>query len=285
LAVGGTDESLVFWDLTDLGHPARLPFTLPGRSELTGTASVRFSPRGNLLAVADRTTVVLLDMSDPRQPRQIGDPLDTGHGYVLTLAFSPDGKRLAAGSADQAARVWDVSDPERPDLVGAPLGGSVDLVTSVAFDPSGAILATASEDVLTIWDVSGESPQVVGGPVVTDAGEISDLTFAPDGMTLMFGGWHSIDFWDVSDRTRPRPLVLPRAQYDDVKSVAVTPDGDAAVTTALASEAITVWDLAPVHSLRAELVPKACARSGGMIDRRQWEIIAMGIDYVDLCAS
>jgi WD40 repeat protein len=284
LAVGGADESLVFWDLTDLDHPARLPFTLPGRSELTGTASVRFSPRGKLLAVADRTTVALWDVSDPRQPRQIGDPLDTGPGYVLTLAFSPDGRRLAAGSADQAARVWDVSDPERPNLVGAPLGGSVDLVTSVAFDPSGAILATASEDVLTIWDVSGESPQVVGGPVVTDAGEISDLTFAPDGMTLMSGGWHSIDLWDVSDRTRPRPLVLPRAEEDDVESVAVTPDGDAAVTTALASEAITVWDLVPVNALRATLVPEACARSGGMIDRRQWDLLAPGIDYVDLCA-
>ena len=32
----------------------------------------------------------------------------TGHwGYVHAMAFSPDGKRLAAGSLDDTARLWD----------------------------------------------------------------------------------------------------------------------------------------------------------------------------------
>ncbi len=32
-----------------------------------------------------------------------------GHmGEVTSVAFSPDGKRIVTGSADQTARVWDV---------------------------------------------------------------------------------------------------------------------------------------------------------------------------------
>jgi WD40 repeat protein len=45
---------------------------------------------------------------------------DSGISYALSVAFSPDGHVLAAGSADKAARLWDVTDPARPTRLGQP---------------------------------------------------------------------------------------------------------------------------------------------------------------------
>ena len=64
---------------------------------------------------------------------------------VASVAFSPDGKILAAGSDDEKVWLWNLADPAHPTRLGQPLTGP-DSVNSVAFSPDGKTLAAGSGD-------------------------------------------------------------------------------------------------------------------------------------------
>ena len=68
------------------------------------------------------------------------------------MAFSPDGKTLASGSADGTTRLWDMATRQQ---IGEPLSANANQVYSVAFSPDGKTLASGGADsTVRLWDVS-----------------------------------------------------------------------------------------------------------------------------------
>src|SRR6185369_7861321 len=122
--------------------------------------------------------------------------LQGSFGWVHSVAFSPDGKRIVGGSGEfyepGAVKVWDAaSGQEILTLKGH------DLSTSMAFRLDGKRLASASGDgTAKVWDANN------GQEILTlkeHAGRIWSVAFSPNGKRLASGGQDMlIRIWDVS---------------------------------------------------------------------------------------
>ena len=211
--------------------------TLPEPTAATAQSTLEATPA--LLSTQDANSVP--NQSATASAAAIPTVLKGHSGYVLNVAWAPNGKTVATASADKTVRLWEPISGKSLRTLSGDLGA----VYGVAWSPDGKTLATASEDPLAhLWNAAN------GKPLRTLKGHIAGLAsiaWSPDGKTLATGSFDKrVNLWNAASGKLMRTL---DGHTDYVLSVAWSPDGK---TLATGSRDLTVrlWDTASGKLLR-----------------------------------
>ena len=180
----------------------------------------------------------------PHPPREVVLVrfVDGTPNYVLALAFSPDGTRLASGSKDKTVRLWDTATNNELAILQKHTGWT----NVLAFSPDGKMLASGSTDkTVQLWDPATGAHLATFDAHLATFNEpirgIAALAFSPDGRTLASGSMDgTIRFWNTTTRTL-LPIRLT-AHTEWVKAVSFLEDSSALVSVDF-NGVITLWDL------------------------------------------
>lgn len=167
-------------------------------------------------------------------------------GYLHSLAISPNGATLAAGSDEGSITLWDLSTtpPEKRSLpgFGKRADGESKPVWGLAFSKDGRLLASGSSGEFIIWDV------VTGDQLATwsEEGGVGDrlfgLQFSPKGCILGVPNKRGdIVLWDVSNPRKIRERNRLRGHSGMVSSLSFSPDGET-LASGSHDHTVRLWD-------------------------------------------
>lgn len=166
----------------------------------------------------------------------------------FNVAYSPDGKWIAATSLDGTVWLWDATTGREADIRRNP----VSRVLGVAFSPDSTRYAAASEDgQVRMWDVATGELLIT---ISLDGDSPLCVTFSPDGKWLVSGTTTGqIKIWDAtttvgspvwSEREGGRQILSIQAHPRMIKSVVFTRDGSR-LASASDDKTVKVWKVTP----------------------------------------
>jgi RNA polymerase sigma factor (sigma-70 family) len=229
VASGGCDETIRFWDVATGKERSAIKVGQP-------VESLAYSPDGETVATGSGFGVVSRwNVATGMKMEPLHDPeqkmLSGGLGMLaVSVAFSPDGKLLAAGMYDHRIRLWEM--PSGKEL--APLKGHTAPVFDIAFSPDGKLLVSGSGDgSIKVWDMVARKEE---GDLSGGAGSVQAVAFAPDGKTVAAGAFRNrngvnnsqVELWSLA--TKKRTAVLGTFP-EGTGSLAFSADGGILVAT------------------------------------------------------
>jgi WD40 repeat protein len=282
----GTPGTVTLWATATSDGPPRLPRdpTRVLRTKRPAPRGLAFSPDSRLIATASEPGSVL-ELWEVETGRRVSTA-DVEGGRVCALAFSPDGRQVAAACGDGLVRLWgaqtgawaaplrghtgtvyDVAyGPDGRRIVSGSLdetvrvwdrssGGSIHVlrghasfVRAVAVDPDGRRIASASEDnAVRLWDAeTGKEIGILRG----HAAFVTDVAFSRDGRRIASASEDgTAKLWNT---TAAEPAhTIPHPAW--VSRVAFSPDGTT-LATACRDGAVQMWDATtfrPIHQPEA----------------------------------
>jgi len=275
ILASGSSDAVRLWDITEGTIIQTLPI-LEGSKKC-----IAFNPSGNMVGIGFRDWnkpswyssyyptgwIDLWNIPDVYLIRRFGAEA----GEVNSIAFSPDGKILAAGGCNRTnrtalVRLWDIGDGS---LI-RKLEPHEETIKSIAFSPDGRFLATIGvkkgSGTTYFWDVSNGS--LIWTLERTRGVFFHPVAFSPDGKIFATVGdnveerskeissWNifsnifrlkntdvpkkvsKIKLWNVSDGSLARTLEAPGELID---LLVFSPDGKSLVTGDFFNGTVDLW--------------------------------------------
>ncbi len=164
------------------------------------------------------------------------------HGdAVQCLAFSPDGKTLASGSAyrDSTIRLWDVATGRERIRIPSLLG----TVWSLAFSPDGGVLYSGGgrRFPLRVWDVA-TGKMIRQMSLDPQWAKVYCVALSPDGKNLITGNTNAtISLWNSATGVE---ISRFGDRSDAGTGLSFSPDGMLVVSWGTHSRKMRLWDVA-----------------------------------------
>jgi WD40 repeat protein len=162
---------------------------------------------------------------------------------IFSLAYSPDGKWIAAGGFKEI-RLIDAASRQ----VSATLTGHAEAVRSIAFSKDGGLIAGSggypgTKGEVKVWDAR---QRTIVASINGHSDCIYAIAFSPDGKLLATASYDKlVKLWDPRTGAEARTL---KDHTDAVYALAFTADG-ARVISGAADRTVKVWDIATGNRL------------------------------------
>ncbi len=230
LVVGGRGEDIIFWDLA-----AKTKSILPAPGVLVQNLAFNFARR--LLATAGADGSILIWNIDTKTSKTLYT--SEAGAKISSVAFSPDGKYLVAGSSDNYIRVWSIENDElRKSWVAHAAG-----VNCVTYDQNGNhVISGGNDNKIRIWSSTGTET----APAMDYKLPVRAVAASPTENLIAAGGnQSSVTLWDA---TNGHELKRWEAHTFSVTDVVVSPDGNTVATGH--GHKIKLWDISTGRELR-----------------------------------
>jgi WD40 repeat protein len=185
--------------------------------------------------------------------------IKTAEKPISVVAFSPDGKLLLTGGADQRIHVWYAAAGKAVEMI----AGHTGAITSLSISPSGLVLSGSADKLAATWDISPRWS--LAGQLGPKADKPLDLSESPfvsrvlsvdfsyDGKLLVTGGGDpsrsgELMIWDVAKKSLVKEF--KDAHSDTVFGAEFSRDGTKLLSGA-ADKFVKIFDVASGKHIRS----------------------------------